>query len=297
MEWIKESGEVLMEKLQPGIKINLTVEREVSFGYFLSNGEEDVLLHEHEVVGEIEIGDQIEVFLFNDKEGRITASMHLPAITEGEYGWVPVVDVHASHGVFLDIGLQKDLLISSDDLPKLKNLWPEKGDELYVTLKVDNRGRIFGRLATETVVQDLSKDAPMSMLNKNFEGRAYRLLKVGTFILTTEGYRCFVHESERSREPRLGELVKGRVVDVKDDGSMNGSLLPRTHERLDEDSEDIYMYLESRGGSMPYWDKSNPEDIQKRFGMSKGAFKRAIGRLMKDGKVRQEEGWTYIIKQ
>ena len=72
-----------MNELQPGMKVQLTVEREVSFGYFLSNGEEDVLLHTNEIVGEIEIGQEIEVFLFNDKEGRLTASMHLPSIIEG----------------------------------------------------------------------------------------------------------------------------------------------------------------------------------------------------------------------
>ncbi len=285
-----------MNQLQPGMKAILTVEREVTFGYFLSNGEEDVLLHTNEIVGEIEIGQQIEVFLFNDKDGRLTASMNLPSIMEGEYGWAPVVDVHPSHGVFLDIGLQKDLLISSDDLPRIKRIWPEVGDQLYVTLMVDSRGRMFGRLATETVVQELSKPAPESLMNKEFEGRAYRLLRVGTFILTTEGYRCFVHESERSVEPRLGELVKGRVIGVKEDGSLNGSLLPRTHERLDEDAEGILTYLESRGGSMPYWDKSDPEDIQKRFGMSKAAFKRALGRLMKEGKVTQADGWTTVKK-
>lgn len=286
-----------MSYLQPGTKATLTVEREVAFGYFLSNGEEDVLLHTHEITGEIEIGQELEVFLFNDKEGRLTASMKLPTITEGEYDWVPVVDVHPSHGVFLDIGLQKDLLISGDDLPRLKSLWPEVGDQLYVTLKVDTKGRMFGRLATETVVQELSKNAPESLKNKDFEGRAYRLLKVGSFILTTEGYRCFVHESERANEPRLGELVKGRIIEVKPDGSTNGSLLPRTHERMDEDAEAIYTYLESRGGSMPYWDKSDPESIQKRFGMSKAAFKRALGRLMKERKVIQEDGWTKITEQ
>ena len=105
-----------------------------------------------------------------------------------------------------------------------------------------------------------------------------------------------MHESERSVEPRLGELVKGRVIGVKEDGSLNGSLLPRTHERLDEDAEGILTYLESRGGSMPYWDKSDPEDIQKRFGMSKAAFKRALGRLMKEGKVSQADGWTTVKK-
>lgn len=286
-----------MNELRPGMKAILKVAREVSFGYFLTDGTEDVLLHEREMTGALEIDEEIEVFLYNDKEGRLTATMTIPSIMEDQYGWVEVVDVNPHLGVFVDIGIQKDILISSDDLPKLEELWPEKGDQLYITLKVDNSDRLFGRLATETVMQELCQHAPETMLNKNFTGRAYRLLKVGTFILTTEGYRCFVHESERNAEPRLGELIEGRVIEVKDDGAMNGSLLPRIQDRMDEDAETVYSYLQKRGGSMPYWDKSDPESIQKRFSMSKGSFKRAIGKLMKDGKVYQEDGWTYEKKE
>ena len=91
-------------------------------------------------------------------------------------------------------------------------------------------------------------------------------------------------------EPRLGQDVTVRIIDVKEDGSLNGSLLPRKHERLGEDAEKIFAYLESVGGKMPFGDKSTPEEIQEMFGMSKGAFKRALGTLMKAKKIKQQEG-------
>ncbi|HEY4578433.1 MAG TPA: DNA-binding protein, partial [Savagea sp.] len=125
----------------------------------------------------------------------------------------------------------------------------------------------------------------------------YRLLPVGTFLLTEEPlYRIFVHESERREEPRLGEELSVRIVDVKEDGTLNGSLLPRKEERLDDDAEVIWDYLNTVGGRMPFTDKSDPVEIKEMFQMSKGAFKRALGRLMKERKVVQQDGWTEIVK-
>ncbi|WP_297991079.1 S1 RNA-binding domain-containing protein, partial [uncultured Anoxybacillus sp.] len=210
------------------------------------------------------------------------------------YGWVEVVDVVPQLGVFVHIGIEKDILLSIDDLPSLPTLWPEKGDELYCSLQVDKRGRLLAKLADEETMKQISVPAPASAFNTNVRGRIYRLIKAGSFLITEVGYIGFIHESQRRREPRLGELVEGRVIAVKEDGTINVSLLPRKQESLQTDAETIYNYLESRGGAMPYSDKSDPEDIQARFHMSKAAFKRALGRLMKEEKVYQQDGWTYI---
>ncbi|WP_433742436.1 CvfB family protein [Falsibacillus pallidus] len=280
--------------LEAGKIMTLNVEREVPFGYFLSNGSEDVLLPRSEIQGEIELNQTVEVFLYHDKLGRMTATMKLPVLKEGMYEWCKVVGINEELGAFVDIGISKDLLISADDLPIYDDIWPVEGDLLYVTFKTDRNGRLYGKLATENIIQDLVKEAPRTMMNQDIKGRIYRLLKVGSFLLTEEGYRCFIHESEREKEPRLGELVTARVIDVKEDGSLNASLFPRKQEKMMDDSEKVLQYLTQRSGKMPYWDKSAPDEIQYRFEMSKAAFKRALGKLMKEGKVYQEEGWTYI---
>lgn len=283
-----------MEKIEAGKVVELEVERQADFGYFLTDGSEDVLLHNNEIEEEIEIGDLVHVFLYHDKQGRITATTKIPEIRVGTYGWAEVVNVKSDLGVFVNIGVPKDILVSVDDLPALKHLWPAVGDKLYVSLKTDKYDRLFGRLATEDIIQDIAVQAPAKgMRNSAVKGHVYRLLKVGSFMITTEGYRCFIHESERKQEPRLGEYVEGRVIDIKEDGSLNISLMPFRQERMSDDSQVIYNYLLNRGGAMPYSDKTPPEDIQFHFGLSKGAFKRALGKLMKDGKVYQEEGWTY----
>lgn len=283
-----------MTSLEAGTVVTLDVEREAPFGYFLTNGEEDVLLHNSEVPEEFDPEKSQEVFLFQDHQGRLAATLTIPTVQIGTYDWVEVVEVKESLGVFVSIGISKDILVSKDDLPALHSLWPTIGDRLYCSLKVDKNGRLFGKLATENIMREVAEKATRKDFNRNITGWAYRLLKIGTFLLTEENFIGFIHESERKQEPRLGQKVEGRIIDVKEDGTINVSLLGRVHETLDEDAEKIYSYLQGRGGKMPYWDKSEPEDISARFEMSKAAFKRALGRLMKAGKVRQEEGWTYI---
>jgi len=282
-----------VEELTAGTVVKLEAVREADFGYFLSDGKTDVLLHKSECVSPVNIGDEVEVFLYSDKQGRLAATMRIPELRIGSYAWCEVVNSIPDLGVFVDIGIGKDILIHKDDLPKLERVWPKPGGKVYCTLKTDQNGRLLGKLATEPVMERLFKPADRKSFNKNVSGIVYRTLKTGTFIITDEGYRGFIHESQREKEPSIGERVDGRIIDVKTDGSVNVSLLKRGHEALDEDAQSIYAYLEKRGGKMPYSDKSLPGEIEKRFSMSKGAFKRALGRLMKEGKVYQKDGWTY----
>ncbi len=281
-------------RIEVGSVIELKVERAVDYGYFLTNtADESVLLHHRDCTGEIEIGDYKYVFIFNDKQGRASATTNIPeSMLDDAYDWAEVVSVEPNMGVFVKVGFSKDVLVSGDDLPKLKDLWPAVGDKLFITLKVDRLQRLFARLATESVILDHTYTTPVEMKNKDFNGYVYRLLKVGTFVVTDDFYRCFVHESERLEEPRLGERVKGRVIGISNEGDINGSFLPRVHERLEDDAEIIFQYLLERQGVMPYSDKSTPEEIENRFGMSKAAFKRALGNLMKQGRIIQEDGWT-----
>ncbi|MEC1640411.1 S1 RNA-binding domain-containing protein [Schinkia azotoformans] len=289
-----------MGNMMPGTITTLKVSHESPFGYFLESGEqeEDILLHHNEMTrDELREDEEVEVFLFQDRQGRLTATMTIPSITIHTFGWAKVEEVKRGMGVFVNIGIDKAMLLSKDDLPPLEEVWPQIDDEIYCTLEIGHNGRLFVRLAKEADFWDIAKSADKSLFNKNVTGRIYRTLYAGSFIFTEDGYLGFIHESERNEEPRIGEKVTGRVIDIKEDGTINVSLLPRKHEAMGDDAEKIYAYMETRNGAMPYWDKSQPEDIEARFGMSKGAFKRALGKLMKEGKVYQENGWTYFKKE
>ncbi|WP_258000398.1 CvfB family protein [Bacillus sp. Marseille-P3661] len=288
---------IMMSKLTPGTITTLKVSHDAPFGYFLTDGENEILLHRNEMaVEELSAEDNVEVFLYQDRQGRLAATMSIPTITIQSFDWAKVVEVKSGFGVFVDIGIHKSMLLSKDDLPPLERVWPQVGDELYCTLEIGKNGRLFVKLAKEDDFWQIANEATPEMFNKNVSGRIYRTLYVGSFLFTEDGYLGFIHESERKEEPRIGENVSGRVIDVKTDGTINVSLLKRGHEALGDDAEKIVDYMESRNGAMPYWDKSLPEDIEARFNMSKGAFKRALGRLMREGKVYQEEGWTYFKK-
>ncbi|WJV20927.1 S1-like domain-containing RNA-binding protein [Rossellomorea marisflavi] len=285
-----------MSSLKPGVVAELTADQEMPYGFFLTDGENRVLLHHSEMTEELQEGDTVTVFLYHDKEVRLAATMRIPKIQVGYYGWAEVVDKHEDLGVFVNIGLPKDILVSGDDLPKFFSLWPEPGDQLFMTLNRDKQDRLYGRLATENIIEQVARRASSEMNKASIQGRVYRLLRVGTFFLSEQGYRCFVHENERREEPRLGQMVEGRVIDVKEDGSLNVSFLPLKQDKMSDDAEIIFEYLLERNGSMPYWDKSLPDEIKDRFNMSKASFKRALGMMMKEGKIYQEDGWTYLKK-
>lgn len=279
-----------------GQTTTLTVARKASFGYFLTDGNEDVLLHTNQANQELEVEDQVEVFLYVDSEGRISASTTTPEVAIGRYAWVKATDVNPRIGVFINIGLPKDILLGIDDLPVHKSVWPQPGDLVYITLKLSSTYLLYAKLASDQVIESISVKATRESFNKNVQGHIYRTAKVGSWIYTIEGFKGFIHESQRLEEPRIGQKVEGRIIDVKEDGTINVSLLARKEESQDLDSERIYEYLMSRNGAMPYNDKSMPEDIKDRFDLSKGAFKRALGKLMKEGRVYQEGNWTYVKK-
>lgn len=285
----------MMNELRPGEIVTLSVYRTTPLGYILTNeAAEEVFLHRNEATRELAEDEEVDVFLYIDQKSRLTATMAMPKIQEGTYEWLEVVDVKRRMGAFVNIGTNKDLLIAASDLPLYEDSWPKVGDRLYCSMRITHRGMMYGRLATDDIMKDRMTPAPRELFNRDLEGIVYRLLKVGTYIVTDEGYVGFVHETERKEEPRLGERVKARVINVKDDGTLNLSLLGRKQESMGGDAEQLYEYMESRGGAMPFWDKSYPEDIRERFNMSKAAFKRALGQLMKEDKVYQEEGWTYF---
>ncbi|MFB5662421.1 S1 RNA-binding domain-containing protein [Alteribacillus sp. HJP-4] len=282
--------------IEVGFIESLETVKENKQGYLLQKQNQFIELPRQDVKGSIVVGDQIRVFVYTNKDGRMTATMNLPEATRKSYGWGTVADVLPKLGAFLHIGLKKDMLVSKDDLPYFEEVWPIRGDKLFVTLTMDRSGRLFAKPASEDVILKQSEKAAADKLDQPFEGYVYRTGKAGTFIWTTEYYRAFLHESEREKEPRLGERVSGRIIKIKEDGTINVSLMPRKLESMDADAEEILIHLTRQGGEIPFSDKSSPEQIKNTFHISKAAFKRAIGRLMKKDLIEQTSKGTIRFK-
>ncbi|SES13384.1 hypothetical protein SAMN04487944_11981 [Gracilibacillus ureilyticus] len=280
---------------QIGTIQTLEVLRKIETGYVLDG---DILLHHNETDTELEAEQSVDVFLYQDKKGQTVATTQLPSIQINIYGWAEVVEVLPHLGVFVDIGTSKEILLSKDDLPLFESVWPTKGDKLYVSLGKDRKGRLLAIPATEGVFErELFEPAHENLLNETISGRIYRTDREGSACITEEGYRGFIHHTERKEEPRLGELVEGRVIEVKHDGTLNVSLRPLKQHSMGGDADEILLRLEENNGIIPFSDKSDPEDIRGTFNISKAAFKRALGKLMKEGKIEQRDGKTYLISK
>lgn len=282
--------------LHPGLKATLSiVDRSTSQWILTNSSGDEVVMNESEIEEGQEIGEEIEVFLYRNRQGGIAATPMIPHILPSTYGWAKVLKISKREGAVVDIGTTREVYVLPEDLPAVEELWPQQGDHLFMTLRTDRYGDLYGRLATEEKVLELAVPAPTSVFNQDLQARAYRLLPVGSFMISVpEMYRIFIHESEREEEPRLGEEKTVRVIGVKDDATLNGSLLPRKQERMSDDAETIMRFLVESGGQMPFTDKSSPDEILEMFGMSKAAFKRALGRMYKDRKIIQEDGWTKL---
>lgn len=284
-----------MQELKSGYLAELKVLGQEGSRWVLEGDDADIMMNVSDADAGIQAGDIVKVFLYANRRGELTATMSMPNMTCDTYGWAKVLRVDDKEGVYVDIGSSFEVLVNGADMPRIRSLWPVLGDELYMTLRTDLGGEIFGRLATEERVMEQITEASSSLLNQNLKARAYRLLPVGSFMLSVpDNYRIFIHNTEQEKEPRLGQEVDVRIIGVREDGTVNGSMLPRKEERLGDDAEKIFAYLNEIGGRMPFGDKSSPEEIKEMFSMSKAAFKRALGKLMKEGKVTQADGWTIL---
>ncbi len=284
-----------MEQLKSGFTAELDVLEKDGSRWVLDGNGDDIMMNASDADDTIQEGDTVRVFLYTNRRGELSATMQMPNMTADTFGWARVIRVDEHEGVYVDIGSSFEVLVNRNDMPRIRSLWPKVDDELYMTLRMDLGGTIFGRLATEERVLEQIAEATPDLLNMNMKARAYRLLPVGSFMLSIpENHRIFIHNTEQEKEPRLGQEVNVRIIDVHEDGTLNGSMLPRKEERLGDDAEAVLRYLNDVGGRMPFTDKSSPEEIKEMFDISKASFKRALGKLMKEGRIEQSDGWTTL---
>ena len=246
------------------------------------------------------IGAEITGFIYDNKQHDREMTQFLPFAGPDQYGWSTVTEVRPGLGVFLDIGLpDKDVVLSIDDLPYDKNRWPRKDDKLLVRIETDEKDRIWAKMADENIFEQIATSFPNNMKNKNVFATTYAVRDIGVFVITSDYYLGFVHESQMGRPIRLGEQFKGRVIGISQYGRLNLSNLPRAFEEIDDDAQMILMSLRRKETkTLPFYDKSDAQEIKRYFGISKSAFKRAIGHLLKAGLIKEDKvsGTITMIK-
>ncbi len=267
--------------------------------YFLQNEGTVFELDKKEPVKPLHIGGHFQGFAYENEDHKLQITSQIPKIQVGRMGFGTVVQSRRDLGVFVDIGLpNKDMVVSLDELPTIKSLWPQKGDRLLISLRIDHKNRMWGTLADESTFQEISQKAPQSLKNKNLKATVYRLKLVGTLVITKDYYLGFIHPSERDQEPRLGEEVSARVIGIHPDGTLNLSLKPRSYEAIGDDAAMLLAMLQhNEDHELPFTDKSSPIAIKNEFGISKGQFKRAVGHLLKAGVVTQADGYLKLKEE
>ena len=271
-----------------GEKQVLTVVKVVDFGVYLGNDEERVLLPKKQVPEGIEAGDPVDVFLYKDSSDRMIATTNEPKITLGQLAVLEVADV-GRIGAFLDWGLEKDLLLPF----KEQTVKVEKGDRCLVSLYVDKSGRLC---ATMKVYPLLQTDSPYKK-NDMVRGTVYEISReFGVFVAVDNKYSALIPRREVYGRMFIGQQIEARVTDVKADGKLDLSVRGRIPEQMDEDARIIMERIGKNGGFLPFTDKAEPERIKAEFGMSKAAFKRAVGRLLKQGRITIDENQGKILQ-
>ena len=262
----------------------LVVIKKVEFGVYLAERMEDetrVLLPEKQVPEGTKIGDELRVFLYKDSKDRLIATTNTPKLTLGGLAVLTVKEV-GKIGAFLDWGLEKDLLLPfKEQTAKVK-----KGDEVLVALYVDKSGRLC---ATMKVYEKLRTDSPYKK-DDHVEGIIYETSdNFGVFVAVDDCYSALIPKREAFGRLRVGDRVSARVLKVREDGKLDLSVREKAFLQMDADAAMIMKRMEEYGGKLPFNDKADPEVIKQEFGLSKNAFKRAVGRLLKEGHIKISE--------
>ena len=280
-------------KYGPSTVAVLTVVRESEMGAFLGaetgRTNDDILLHKTQQTEPVHIGDQVKVFLYLDPKHRLTASMRVPRLKEGQIARMRVINV-TKDGAFLDVGAERGIFMPYAGMRGKLQI----GEVVWAKLYTDKSGRLAVTMKVEDEMRRASVKAVDVHKGQMVKGSVYNITDSGAFMLTTERYIAFIANKEMQEHPRVGQELEARVTYVRPDGRINASLREAKEKALVSDADKILMFLQSNNGRMPYCDTSSPELIKGKFKISKAAFKRALGHLYKDGLIEMKDGWTYL---
>ena len=273
---MKVGDKVEKEKqLEIGKVSQFIVKRETDISYTLSPLDPDltnyVFLHFNQATRRLNQGELINAFLYYDQKKRLCATMEKPLITTEVFGFVKVVDINEA-GVFVNIGISKDILVSSDFLPKQRKLWPEIGEQLPCILKVKNTS-----LVAKPITKNQHATKKLS-LDETYNATVINIGEEGIVACTKNLNTIFIHKSLIRKAYRVGEVISVKIININHKGIS----------RL-TDSDLILNYLKKMGGSVPLGNASSPEEISKYFKLSKSAFKRAVGALYKQRLIKIED--------
>ncbi len=270
--------------IELGKKQTLTIIKKVEFGVYLAEeegGEERVLLPKKQVPEWTNVGDRLAVFIYKDSKDRLISTTHEPKIELGKVAVLEVAQV-GKIGAFLDWGLEKDLLLPFREQTRRVH----EGEQVLVALYVDKSERLC---ATMNVYEYLEMDTPYKKDDKVM-GTIYQISQeFGAFVAVDNRYSGLIPRKEFFGNARIGDEIEARVTGVKENGKLDLSIREKAYLQMDKDAAYVLEVLDEYDGVLPFNDKVSAEIIERELHLSKNAFKRAVGRLLKEGKIEITE--------
>jgi len=271
---------------------SLTVKRETSSGYYLSDDEDsgEVFLPPAMAPDDVEINQRLEVFIYIDTKDNLIATSEVPYAVVGEYALLDVLDV-VEFGAFFDHGIEKDLLVPANE-QKIKIRQRDRGSYLVRICKEEGTDRIFGTTKFGKYLENCSFDISEG---DKVEFVPVETSELGYRVIINRKYIGLIYRNEIFKEIKIREVYDGYVKKIRSDGFVDISMQKLGIKNLDDSKKVILNHLFKNGGRTHLYDKSSPEEIKKILGMSKKTFKNALGMLYKDKMVKLHKDGTELL--
>lgn len=270
---------------------DLIIKRVKDFGVYLGCDDDDkeVLLPRKQVPNGAKIGEHINVFIYRDSDDRIIATVKVPYITMGKLAVLRCVGT-TKIGAFMDWGLEKDILLPfkeqtgpvREGREYLVRMYADKSDRLCVSMKV------YDHLSCKSPYKQGDEISGIVIEYKS---------EFGAFVAVDGKYAALIQSKEIHSAIYAGDRIEGRVVDVREDGKLNLTLQKPIKMQIKENAEMVENIIRSYNGVLPFNDKADTKVIEKEFGISKRAFKMALGKLLKDGVIRITENNIELLSE
>lgn len=275
--------------LQIGKHNTLKVVRAVDFGMYLDGDGQEILLPKRYVPKDLKPDDEINVFVYHDNEGRLTATTDKPVAEVGDIAMMEAVDI-TQHGAFLKWGIMKDVFIPVSHM--VSRMRP--GGKYFVYLFIDEKtGRVT---ASEKIDRILSNNDLTVAVGDQVNMVVFQKTDIGYKTIINSKHLGVLHYNEVFRELEIGEEINGFIKHIRPDNKIDVSLGSKGYEKVGGEEGKILELLRQNDGYLPYNDKSDPEDIYAFFGISKKTFKMTLGALYKKRMIEFTQTGTKLTE-
>jgi predicted RNA-binding protein (virulence factor B family) len=274
-----------------GVYNKLKIVKDLDFGVYLDGGDGlEILLPARYVPKNVKPGDELEVFIYHDNEGRLIATTVRPLAIVGEFKFMRVKSVNQT-GAFLEWGLMKDLLV-----PFREQKMPMKEDRYYcVYVHLDH---VTNRIVASARIEKYLDDAfPEYTFNQEVDILVVDETDIGYKVIINDRHWGLAYYNEVFHRLERGEELKGYIKEVREDGKIDVSLTPLGYKKVEGVAHLVLESLRVHGGFLALHDKSEAEEIYSLFRCSKKAFKQAIGALYKQKKITLEEEGIRLVDE